>query len=178
MATLSFPDSDGKLIRCTSYGQALYWLPGSRPDEEETAKWFKLFYHDITRVSFSVYSESEIFENPSFFRLDAFADDDDTRAQYALMIRPCLLPMSMSTSNRITKPGYEAYQPVVAARQLGLNQIPPSFIIHENFQSRANLTESLIASRAYNLFSHLVIPIPCDLEFTYSKVGFDTWWSY
>ena len=178
LVDLSFPNPAGNPIRCTSFGQALYRLPGSRPDEKETAKWFKLFYHDQTQISFSVYSESVNFENPSIFRLDTFADDDDTRAQYALMIRPCLLPMSMSTSNRITKPGYEAYQPVVAARQLGLNQIPPSFIIHENFQSRANLTESLIASRAYNLFSHLVIPIPCDLEFTYSKVGFDTWWSY
>jgi len=109
LATLSSPDSDGKLIRCTSYGQALYLLLGSRPDEKETAKWFKLFYHDRTQVSFSANSESENFENPSTFRLDAFADDDDTRAHYALTIRPCLLPVSMSTSNRITKPGYEAY---------------------------------------------------------------------
>jgi len=79
----------------------------------------------------------------------------------------------MSTSNRITKPGYEAYQPVVAARQLDLNQLPPSFIIHENFQSRADLTEGLTANRAYNLFSDLAIPIPHDLEFTYSSDGFD-----
>ena len=55
------------------------------------------------------------FENLSTFKLDAFAEDDDTRDQYVLMLRPCLLPVSMSTGNRITKPGYEAYQPVVAA---------------------------------------------------------------
>lgn len=83
----------------------------------------------------------------------------------------------MSTGNRITKPGFKAYQPVVAACQLGLNQIPP-FIIHENFQSRADLTKRLTAHRVYGLFSELVIPIPCDLEFTYSSEGFDTWWSH
>jgi len=160
------------------FWQALYRLPGSRPDEKETARWFKLFYLDQTQISFSVYSESVNFENPSSFRLDAFAEDDDTRAQFALMIRPCLLPVSMSTGNRITKPGFKAYQPVVAACQLGLNQIPPSFIIHENFQSRADLTKRLTAHRVYGLFSELVIPIPCDLEFTYSSEGFDTWWSH
>jgi hypothetical protein len=31
----------------------------------------------------------------------------------------------MSTSNRIIKPGYEFYQPVIAARQVGLRQVPP-----------------------------------------------------
>jgi len=62
-----------------------------------------------------------------------FADDENTWDQYVLMIRPYLLPVSMSTSNRITKPGYEAYQPVIAARQLGLNQVPPAFLIHWKF---------------------------------------------
>jgi len=84
----------------------------------------------------------------------------------------------MSSSNRITKPGYEAYHLVIVARQLGLNQIAPSFIIHENFQSRANFTECLIASRAYNLFSELVILMPHDLEFTYSSEGFSAWWTH
>ena len=65
----------------------------------------------------------------------------------------------------------------MAARQLGLNQLPPCFIIHENFQSRADLTERLTANRAYDLFSDLAIPIPHDLEFTYSSEGFDPWWT-
>jgi len=177
LVDLSFPDPAGKLIRCTSYGQALYRLPGSKAGEKETSKWFKLFYDDKTQISFSVYSESENFENPTIFRLDAFAEDDDTRDLYVRMIRPCLLPVSITTSNRIIKPGYEAYQPVIAARQLGLNQIAPYFIIHETFQSRADFTKRLIIIRAYSLFSDLVIPMPHNLEFTYTSKGFDTWWS-
>ena len=65
----------------------------------------------------------------------------------------------------------------MAARQLGLNQLSPSFIIHENLQSRADFTEHLTANRAYSLFSDLAIPIPHDLEFTYSSEGFDPWWT-
>jgi hypothetical protein len=44
-----------------------------------------------------------------------FADDDGIRHLYSIMIRPCLLLVGMSTSNRIIKPGYEFYQPVLAA---------------------------------------------------------------
>jgi hypothetical protein len=47
--------------------------------------------------------------------LDNFADDDSTRHLYFIMICPCFLPVGMSTSNKIIKPGYESYQPVVAA---------------------------------------------------------------
>jgi hypothetical protein len=54
------------------------------------------------------------------FRLDNFVADDSTRHLYSIMIHPCFLPLGMSTSNRIIKPSYESYQPVVAARQFGL----------------------------------------------------------
>ena len=58
----------------------------------------------------------------------------------------------MSTSNRIIKPGYETYQPVIAAWQFGLGQVPPHFHIHHLVESRA------------------------DLSFTSSSIGFNTWW--
>jgi hypothetical protein len=45
------------------------------------------------------------------FWLADFAHDADTRRLYSIMVRPCLLPVGMSTSNRIIKPGYEFYQP-------------------------------------------------------------------
>jgi hypothetical protein len=51
------------------------------------------------------------------------------------------LPMMMSTSNRIIKPGYESYQPVIAARQLGLGQVPPHFFLHHLTESRADLPD-------------------------------------
>ena len=34
----SFPDESGKPIRCTSYGQALFSLPGSRLNPTDAAK--------------------------------------------------------------------------------------------------------------------------------------------
>ncbi|KAK1670846.1 hypothetical protein QYE76_059005 [Lolium multiflorum] len=43
LTSCTFPDVNGKDIRCTSYGQALYGLPGSRLIPKEAAGWFKIF---------------------------------------------------------------------------------------------------------------------------------------
>ena len=110
-----FPDENGKLIRCTSYGQALFSLPGSKLNPTDAANWFRVFYKGLENPLFFPFTESEVFENPTTFRLDSFADDNNTRHLYSLMIRPGFLPVGISTSNRIIKPGYETYQPVVAA---------------------------------------------------------------
>ena len=90
----------------------------------------------------------------------------------------CLLPISMSTSNRINKPGYEAYQPVLAARQLGLNQTSPRLIIHEKIQSRVDIAESLVATKAYSIFSNLELSVPNTMEFVYTTDGFNRWWNF
>ena len=42
LATCTFPDANGKQIRCTSYGQALYSLPGSKLTPKEASKWFRI----------------------------------------------------------------------------------------------------------------------------------------
>jgi hypothetical protein len=72
------------------------------------------------------------------FKLDIFADDDITRHLYPIMIRSCFLPVGMSTSNKIIKPGYESYQPVIAVQQLGLGQVPPHFFLHHLTKSIAD----------------------------------------
>ena len=38
LAKNSFPDENGKPIRCTSYGQALFSLPGSKLNSTDAAK--------------------------------------------------------------------------------------------------------------------------------------------
>ncbi|KAK1699307.1 hypothetical protein QYE76_016004 [Lolium multiflorum] len=177
LATCTFPDANGKEIRCTSYGQALYSLPGSRLIPKEAAGWFKIFFQGSGDPLFFPYTESENFENPVSFRLDSFADDASTRHLYSIMIRPCFLPVSMSTSNRIIKPGYESYQPVVVARQLGLGQVPPHFFLHHLTSSRAELPDILTGQRCYTFFDALAIPIPHNLCFTTTTDGFDIWWS-
>ncbi|KAK1651693.1 hypothetical protein QYE76_069498 [Lolium multiflorum] len=93
------------------------------------------------------------------------------------MIRPCFLPVGMSTSNRIIKPGYESYQPVVVARQFGLGQVPPHFFLHHLTVSRAELPDILTGQRCYTFFDALAIPIPHNLCFTITTDGFETWWS-
>jgi hypothetical protein len=93
------------------------------------------------------------------------------------MIRPCFLPVGMSTSNRIIKLGYESYQPVVAALQLGLGQVPPHFFLHHLIESRANLPDLLTSQKCYSLFDDLHIPILVDLSFTFLINGIGTWWS-
>jgi hypothetical protein len=126
---------------------------------------------------FLPYTESKIFESPATFRLADFADDIDTRCLYSIMIRPCLLPVGMNTSNRIIKPGYEFYQPVVAARQFSLGQVPPHFLLHHLTSNRVGLPDAVTTQRCYSLFSDLFIPIPIDLAFISSAVGFEDWWS-
>jgi hypothetical protein len=109
--------------------------------------------------------------------LDNFADDDNTRHLYLIMIHPCFLPVGMSTSNRIIKPGYESYQPVIAARQLGLRQVPPHFFLHHLIESRADLPDLVTNQKCYSLFDDLHIPISVDLSFTFSMNDFGIWWS-
>jgi hypothetical protein len=93
------------------------------------------------------------------------------------MIRPCFLPVGMSTSNRIIKPGYESYQPVVAARQFGLGQVPPHCFLHHLTESRVDLPDLVTSQKCYNLFNDFRTPIPVDLSFIFSISGFRTWWS-
>jgi hypothetical protein len=44
LADNSFLDQTGRRIRCTSYGQALYNLPGSKLNLKDALGWFKVFY--------------------------------------------------------------------------------------------------------------------------------------
>jgi hypothetical protein len=83
----------------------------------------------------------------------------------------------MSTSNRIIKPGYEFYQRVVAARQFGLGQVPPHFLLHHFTSKSIDLPDAITTQRCYGLFSDLLIPIPVDLAFTSSAIDFENWWS-
>jgi hypothetical protein len=177
LADNSFPDQTGKHIRCTNYGQALYSLSGSKLNLKDASNWFKVFYRGLDNPLFLPSAASDSFENPTTFRLHNFADDDSTRHLYSIMVCPCFLPVGMSTSNKIIKPGYESYQPVVAARQLGLGQVPPHFFLHHLTESRADLLDLVTRQKCYSLFDDLHIPIPIDLSFTFSINGFENWWS-
>jgi hypothetical protein len=144
---------------------------------KDASSLFRVFYQSLTNPIYLPYTNSEIFENPSAFRLDDFANDESTRHLYSIMIHPYFLPVDMSTSNRIIKPGYESFQPVVAARQFGLGQIPPHFFLHHLTVSRIDLPDSLTSHRFYNMFTDLDIPIPVDISFTFSSIRFKNWWS-
>jgi hypothetical protein len=126
----------------------LYSLPGSKLNLKDALGWFKVFYRGLDNPIFFPYATSDSFENPITFRLDSFADDDRTGHLYSIMIRPCFLPVGMSTSNRIIKLGYESYQPVIAARPLGLGQVPPHFFLHHLTESRPICLISLPAKNA------------------------------
>jgi hypothetical protein len=101
LADNSFADQSGRRIRCTSFGEALYSLPGSKLNPKDASSSFRVFYQGLTNPIYLPYTNSKIFENPSAFRLDDFADDESTRHLYSIMIRPCFLPVGMSTSNKI-----------------------------------------------------------------------------
>jgi hypothetical protein len=139
----SFPDLSGRQIRCTSFGQALYSLPGGKLNPPDASRWFRIFYKSLDNPNFLPYADSELFENPATFRLANFAYDADARRLYSIMVRPCLLPVGMSTCNQIIKPGYEFYQPIVAARQFGLGQVPPHFLLHFLTSNRVDLPDAV-----------------------------------
>jgi hypothetical protein len=143
----------------------------------DASGWFRIFYQGLDNPIFLPYTDSKIFENPNAFRLADFTDDDNTRHLYSIMIHPCFLPVGMSTSNRIIKPGYEFYQPVIAAWQFGLGKVPPHFFLHYLTISRTDLLDILTSQRCYSLFADLHIPIPVDLSFTSSAISFENWWS-
>jgi hypothetical protein len=155
----------------------LYSFPGSKLNLKDASGWFKVFYRGLDNPLFLPYAASVSFENLITFRLDNFVDDDNTQHLYSIMICPCFLLVSMITSNRIIKPGYESYQPVVVARQLGLGQVPPHFFLYHLTESRADLPDLITSQKCYSLFDDLHIPIPADLSFTFSINGFETWWS-
>jgi hypothetical protein len=173
----SFPDQTGRRIRCTSYGQALYSLPGSKLNLKDALGWFKVFYRGLDNPLLFPYAASDSFGNSITFRLDSFTDDDNTQHLYSIMIHPCFLLVSMSTSNRIIKLGYESYQSVIIAQQLGLGQVPPHFFLHHLEESSADLPDLVTSQKCYSLFDDLHIPISVDLSFTFSINGFGTWWS-
>jgi hypothetical protein len=177
LADNSFPDQTRRCIRSTTYGQALYSLPDSKLNLKDASGWFRVFYRGLDNPFFFPYAASDSFENPITFTLDSFADDNSTRHLYSIMIYPCFLPVGMSTSNRIIKPGYESYQPVIVAWQLGLGQVPPHFFLHHLTQSRVDLPDFITSQKCYSLFNDLHILIPVDLSFTISINGFGTWWS-
>jgi hypothetical protein len=142
----------------------------------DASQWFRIFYKGLDNPIFLPYAESEIFESPATFWLADFADDVDTRRLYSIMIRPCLLPVGMSTSNWIIKPGYEFYQPVAVARQFGIGQVPPHFLLHHLTSNKVDLPDAVTTQRCYSLFLDLLIPIPIDLAFISLAVGFEDWW--
>src|ERR1043165_1287413 len=96
LASCTFPNAKGRQARCTSYGQALYSLAGSKLIPQEAARWFNIFFQGLENPLFFPYmEESENFENPISFRLDSFADDTSTRQLFSIVIRPCFLPVGM-----------------------------------------------------------------------------------
>jgi hypothetical protein len=109
------------------------------------------------------------------FWLADLAYDANTRRLFSIMVRPCLLPVGMSTSNQIIKLGYEFYQPVVAAQQLGLGQVPPHFLLHLLTSNRVDLPDAVTTQRCYSLFSDLPLSVPANLTFTSLAIDFEGW---
>lgn len=119
----------------------MFRLSYCRLADELATNWFIIFYYGQENPFFVADATSYQSENPSLFRLDNFTNNNETRQSFSLAISPCLLTITMSSSKRVTKLGYESYQHVFVARQFGLNQVPSFF----------NL---LVSKLIYLLFPH------------------------
>jgi hypothetical protein len=60
----SFPDQTGRRIRCTSYSQDLYSLPGSKLNLKDALGWFRVFYRGLDNPLFFPYTAFNSFKNP------------------------------------------------------------------------------------------------------------------
>jgi Protein of unknown function (DUF1165). len=99
----------------------------------------------------------------------------ESRELFMIGLTPCLLPVGIF-QGRSTSLSYEFYNPMTAARQCGLGQLPISLYLHKLLESRGTIPSALIMSKA------LEIELPnlgdCDRLHlnAFIHINFQTWW--
>lgn len=122
-----------------------------------------------------VYPPNSEFELPTDLTLNDLDDDMVSTELFMIGITPCLLPVGVF-QGRSTSLSYEFYNPMVAARQCGLGQLPINLHFHQLRKSRGMVSSALIMSKV------LEIEVPnlgdCNRLWLSSFVhlGFQSWW--
>jgi hypothetical protein len=160
-----------------SYGEAASVYPGADQSAEDMSTWFIRFYTGppSVRMDMFIYTSDRDFELPDDLRLSLINDDMESWELFMIGLTPCLLPVGIF-QGRSTTLSYEFYNPMVAARQCGLGQVPISLYLHKLLESRGMVPSALVMSKA------LEIELPnlgdCDRLHlnAFVHINFQTWW--
>ena len=115
------------------------------------AQIFKRFYHGFTKESliWFTYNDDDDYELSSFRFSNACIDG---AAIFTVSITPGILPVGFH-SGRNQQHSYEFYYPSVAARQLGLGQLPIGLYFADKLKAREVVNNALEFDRVHMLVS-------------------------
>ena len=140
---------------------------------------FKCFYNGFPETStiwFAYQDEKVIYENPFKFQLDFWKTDEDATKIMKEITSPRILPINFTASKDI--PSYEFYNPSVAARQLGVRQVPPLPFFVGKVQFRGALDSALSYDRLKNLEPEIDMKALADWQTVpFITTSFTQWWS-
>nr|BAX24987.1 aminotransferase-like [Oryza minuta] len=170
-------NEDPSSRRCMSFGEAASVYPGADQSAEEISTWFIRFYTGPPSVKMDmfVYPSDSDFELPADLNLGLINDDMVSREVFMIGVTPCLLPVGIF-QGRSTSLSYEFYNPMVAARQCGLGQLPVSLHFHWLLESRGTVSSALIMSKA--LETRIPALGDCDRLWlsAFIHISFQAWW--
>ena len=157
------PDTDYSTRRCTSIGEAIRMLAAMTSSDEATAAWFEIFYigpndqdqmwfaYDEANFADNPLSTDSIFENPSDISMKSVLGSTDSAKNFYACIHPRLLPSGIASGKKSKPPSYEFYHPSVAARQLGLGQVPIKLHFADKLRPRQPIDTALAYDRLLNI---------------------------
>lgn len=134
-----------KLCRCTSFGEAASAISL----EGSIGHFFRCFYKGFPDgvLSWDIYFKVLEFESPSSFRFEIGCTDDVSLGIFNCIIKTCLLPTEVRHGREKDPISYEFHNPVMAARQIGLGQVPPGLFYADKIKAREPTDGGLEFSR-------------------------------
>ena len=125
---------------------------------------------------FSYQDEKVMYENPFKFQLDSWKTDEEATKIMKEIISLRILPINFTAGKNT--PSYEFYNPLVAARQLGFGQVPPSLFFVGKVQFREALNSALSYSRLKDLEPDVNMILLADWQTApFATTPFIQWWS-
>lgn len=163
--------------RCMSFGEAASVYPGADQSAEEMSSWFTHFYNGSpsAKMDMFVYLADSEFELPADLNLGLLNEDIVSREIFMISVSPCLLPIGIFQS-RNTSLSYEFYNPMVAARQCGIGQLPINLYFHRLIEKRGTISFALLMNKI--LETEIPILGDCDrLNLNiFVHLSFQSWW--
>lgn len=132
-----------KFSRCTSFDEIALAIS----IDSSISQFFRLFYRGLPEdiLTWFPYDECSDLEHPSSFKFDTAIIDNEAKKIMNCLLKPCLLFTEVRSGREKPPISYGFYNPSIAARQMGLGQLPPGLYINWNlgklWMMGSNITE-------------------------------------